>query len=79
MKITITTIEVPDASQRLPIVEHGQHDYDDDERCCQQCDAPLEEERRSPQGPEFDEQMCADCELEYVNPRAWARKHRARS
>lgn len=38
--------------------------------CCGQCDAPLPPELR-------DEQMCEDCELEYVNPAEWNRRHRA--
>lgn len=41
----------------------------DEERCCQQCDAPLGEDRLSPNDPRLDEQMCGDCEAEYTGRR----------
>jgi hypothetical protein len=43
---------------------------------CSQCSGPLEADRISPTGEHaLDDPMCEDCELEYVNPPEWYRRH----
>lgn len=92
MKITTTTtIELTDADRAAAVrhavkleqdtgisvdgspLDHG--DVLHEGHVCGQCDTPLTPERVSGQ-PGMSEAMCEDCELEYVNPAEWARRHR---
>lgn len=77
MRITMTTIDLPDKHPAVLAAaeERAAQLVPEEAPECQQCGDALEPERVSAVDAAYNEAMCEDCELEYVNPREWLRRH----